>query len=188
MQFLVETGADVSVVPPSAAERKNPQTLQLQAVNHTSISTYGIRLLTLNLGLRHTFRWALIVACRCAEDHSRHYTISVCWWTSNTTSSLMDFALRYSSPRVLSGLTLQLHEPAYAVIFRLSHSSASLTVLYCTMSHITFGKQVHPCLVRRAASLQNAFRSLDSRWQICRSLLRYLETLAPIPASMFMHP
>ena len=62
MQFLVDTGADVSVIPPSAAERKHPQTLQLQAVNHTSISTYGIRSLTLNLGLQCTFRWAFIVA------------------------------------------------------------------------------------------------------------------------------
>jgi cleavage and polyadenylation specificity factor subunit 1 len=62
MQFLVDTGADVSVIPPSHLERKHPQNLCLEAVNHTPITTYGTRLLTLNLGLRRTFRWAFIVA------------------------------------------------------------------------------------------------------------------------------
>ena len=58
MQFLIDTGADISVIPPSPLERKHPQTLRLEAVNHTPIQTYGTRLLTLNLGMRHTFRWA----------------------------------------------------------------------------------------------------------------------------------
>ena len=34
----------------------------LQAVNGTSISTYGTRSLTLDLGLRRSFRWIFIVA------------------------------------------------------------------------------------------------------------------------------
>ena len=62
MQFLVDTGADVSVIPPSCLERKHPRSLRLEAVNHTSIATYGTRSLTLNLGLRRTFRWAFIIA------------------------------------------------------------------------------------------------------------------------------
>ena len=62
MQFLVDTGADVSVIPPSPFERKHPQSLCLEAVNHTSIPTYGTRSLTLNLGLRRTFHWAFIIA------------------------------------------------------------------------------------------------------------------------------
>ena len=62
MQFLIDTGADISVIPPSPLERKHPQTLRLEAVNHTPIQTYGTRLLTLNLGLRCTFRWAFTVA------------------------------------------------------------------------------------------------------------------------------
>ena len=62
MHFLVDTGADVSIIPPTSHERKHPQPLQLEAVNHTPIPTYGTRSLTLNLGLRRTFRWAFIIA------------------------------------------------------------------------------------------------------------------------------
>ena len=56
-RFLVDTGAEASVIPPSPTERKHRQEcLGLQAVNGTPIATYGSRSLTLNLGLRQTFR------------------------------------------------------------------------------------------------------------------------------------
>ena len=63
LRFVVDTGAQVSVIPPSHTERRNHRAdLVLQAVNHTSISTYGTRSLTLDLGLRRSFRWVFIVA------------------------------------------------------------------------------------------------------------------------------
>ena len=62
MQFLVDTGTDIRVIPPSSLERKHPWTLRLEAVNHTPISTYGTRSLTLNLDLRRTFCWAFTIA------------------------------------------------------------------------------------------------------------------------------
>ena len=63
LRFLVDTGTEVSVVPPSRAERKHRQDgLTLQAVNNTSIATYGKRSLTLDLGLRRTFRWVFVIA------------------------------------------------------------------------------------------------------------------------------
>ena len=49
----MDTGTEVSVIPPSPADRKHQQdSFTLRAVNHTSIATYGQRSLTLNLGLR----------------------------------------------------------------------------------------------------------------------------------------
>ena len=58
--LLVDTGAEV---PPSPTERKCPHAnLTLQAVNGSPIATYGTRSLTLDLGLRRTFRWVFIVA------------------------------------------------------------------------------------------------------------------------------
>lgn len=81
MNFLVDTGADVSVVPPSPCERKHLQSLRLEAVNHTSIATYGTRSLTLNLGLRRTFRWAFIIADVpkpiLGADFLRHFSLLV---------------------------------------------------------------------------------------------------------------
>ena len=51
IRFLVDTGSEVSVIPPSASDRKHvPDTLSLTAVNNTPIPTYGKRLLNLNLG------------------------------------------------------------------------------------------------------------------------------------------
>ena len=63
LRFLVDTGAEVSVVPPSPSERLHRRdNLSLQAANNSEIATYGTRSLTLDLGLRRTFRWPFIIA------------------------------------------------------------------------------------------------------------------------------
>ena len=62
LSFLVDTGAEVSVIPASRADRKHQQDFSLSAVNNTSIATFGKRSLSLNLGLRRTFRWIFVVA------------------------------------------------------------------------------------------------------------------------------
>ena len=62
-RFLVDTGSEVSVIPPTPADRRcSPDPLTLMAVNHTPIRTYGKRSLTLNLGLRRSLPWIFIVA------------------------------------------------------------------------------------------------------------------------------
>ena len=62
-QFLVDTGAEVSIIPPSPAERPRRQwNFSLLAANNTEIATYGVRSLTLDLGLCRPFRWPFIVA------------------------------------------------------------------------------------------------------------------------------
>ena len=61
--FLVDTGSEVSVIPPTPADRRrSPDPLALSAVNNTSIHTYGKRSLTLNLGLRRSLPWIFIIA------------------------------------------------------------------------------------------------------------------------------
>lgn len=82
LRFLVDTGAEVSVIPPSAAERKyRREDFGLQAVNDTAIATFGRRSLTLNLGLRRTFHWIFIVADVknpiLGADFLRHYNLLV---------------------------------------------------------------------------------------------------------------
>ncbi|XP_065308199.1 uncharacterized protein [Dermacentor albipictus] len=60
---LVDTAAEVSVVPPSPTFSKNRRsTVTLQPTNKTNIMSYGERAVTLNLGLRHLFRWLFFVA------------------------------------------------------------------------------------------------------------------------------
>ncbi|BHF82688.1 hypothetical protein SprV_0802582700 [Sparganum proliferum] len=60
--FLVDSGAEVSVVPPTPAERKNRSSFCLTAANNSSIPTFGQRSITLDLGLRRIFRWVFIIA------------------------------------------------------------------------------------------------------------------------------
>ena len=63
LHFLIDTGTEVSVIPPSRSERNHKQDyLSLQAVNGTTISTFGTHSLTLDLGLRRTFRLVFIIA------------------------------------------------------------------------------------------------------------------------------
>ncbi|CAH8648271.1 unnamed protein product [Dicrocoelium dendriticum] len=61
-EFLVDTGAEVSVIPRSSDEVVSPSPTKLRAANGTPIATFGEKLLTLNLGLRRTFRWPFIIA------------------------------------------------------------------------------------------------------------------------------
>ena len=63
LRFLVDTGAEVSVIPPSGPLHTHRATgYCLQAINQSSIATFGTRSLTLNLGLCRPFRWIFIVA------------------------------------------------------------------------------------------------------------------------------
>ena len=61
-QFLVDTGSEVSVIPPTADRHRTLDKLTLIAVNDTPIRTYGKQSLTLNLGLRRSLPWIFIVA------------------------------------------------------------------------------------------------------------------------------
>ena len=61
--FLIDTGAEVSVISASRIERQHPPlTLALQAADSTPIPTYGHKSLCLNLGLRRSFRWVFVIA------------------------------------------------------------------------------------------------------------------------------
>ena len=60
-RFLVDTGADVSVIPPSTAEKRKPASMILQAVNKSTISTFGEKSMTLDIGLRRSYRWIFII-------------------------------------------------------------------------------------------------------------------------------
>ena len=62
-KFLIDTGAQVSVIPPTSFQRKQKNnSFQLQAVNSSPIATYGSQLLTLDLGLRRKFPWVFVIA------------------------------------------------------------------------------------------------------------------------------
>lgn len=53
--LLVDTGAEISAVPATLADRSRKPISFLQAVNETPILVYAERSLWLNLGLRRVF-------------------------------------------------------------------------------------------------------------------------------------
>ena len=77
--FLIDTGADVSVIPPSKLSKLQLQKfpLQLYAANGSEIKIFGTQLLELNLGLRRKFSWIFIVADATrpilGSDFLKHY-------------------------------------------------------------------------------------------------------------------
>lgn len=63
LRFLIDTGADISVLPIRYAQQpKTPTKIVLYAANGTEIRTYGNKLLTLDLNLRRNFTWSFVVA------------------------------------------------------------------------------------------------------------------------------
>lgn len=62
LTFLIDTGADVSVIPNSTFGALHKTNDTLMAANGTSIATYGVKLLQVALGLRRTFAHTFILA------------------------------------------------------------------------------------------------------------------------------
>lgn len=82
LRFLVDTGAEVSILPvPPSIHPSKRQPCTLQAANKTPIATYGERSLTLDIGLRRTFRWVFLIAAVSypilGADFLRHYHLLV---------------------------------------------------------------------------------------------------------------
>ncbi|UYV64153.1 hypothetical protein LAZ67_2006783 [Cordylochernes scorpioides] len=103
--FLVDTGAEVSVIPPPV---KNawPSHRQLFAANGSIIHTYGERHLELVLGLGQIFRWPFIIAdvgvSIIGADFLRHYGLTVDLRNhrlSDPVSSLHSFPFPRCPPR-----------------------------------------------------------------------------------------
>lgn len=61
-EFLVDTGADVSIYPRKFLQYRPLSSYKLYAANGSEINTYGTVNLTLNLRLRRSFPWRFIVA------------------------------------------------------------------------------------------------------------------------------
>ncbi len=130
MSFLVDTGADVSEIPPSPSECKHPHSLHFEAVNHASIPTYGTRSLTLNLGLRRTFRWVFTIAVVrkpiIGADFLHHFSVLVDIKHHMLRDGLTQLAIQ--------GITTSNVNPTtnmypFYVNFRQSHFHISLSIL-----------------------------------------------------------
>ena len=106
-QLLVDTGAEVSMLPPSRSDRKHAREgCNLLAVNGSAIATYGERSLTLDLGLRCTFRWVFIIAnvqsAILGADFLRHYSLLVVMKHSRLVDAITQLRVQGISSKVSS--------------------------------------------------------------------------------------
>lgn len=80
-EFLIDTGADISLIPPSLREKLNKSNLKLLAANKTQIDRFGIKRLILNLGFRWPFEWLFTIAdverCIIGADFLKQYALLV---------------------------------------------------------------------------------------------------------------
>ncbi|CAH8621403.1 unnamed protein product [Schistosoma margrebowiei] len=79
-RFLVDTGAQVSVIPRGSSESQ-ATVLRLRATNGSVIPTYGTRQLAVNLGNRRRYLWTFIIAnvptAILGIDFLQHYELLV---------------------------------------------------------------------------------------------------------------
>ncbi|GFX60039.1 transposon Ty3-I Gag-Pol polyprotein [Trichonephila clavipes] len=61
-KFLIDSGSEIYVIPPSPTMNKSPQSNFLFAANNTKIPAYGMVRKELNLCLRRPFIWTFIIA------------------------------------------------------------------------------------------------------------------------------
>ena len=113
LKFLVDTGAEVSAVPRSRAhQRTQCQGPALQAVNNTTIATYGTCSLTLDLGLRRTFRWVFIIADVSkpilGADFLKHFGLLVDMRAQRLTDSATQLKVQGITSSVASSFVLSL--------------------------------------------------------------------------------
>ncbi|UYV76853.1 hypothetical protein LAZ67_14002205 [Cordylochernes scorpioides] len=62
LRFLVDSGADISIIPPKDKNRMPSSDYKLYAANGTEIVTYGTKVRNLDIGLRHQFQWPFVIA------------------------------------------------------------------------------------------------------------------------------
>lgn len=78
---MIDTGAEISVVPPTHREKFSKSDFQLFAANKTTIDTFGNKTLVMDLGLRRSFSWNFTIAsvdrCIIGADFLNHYGLLV---------------------------------------------------------------------------------------------------------------
>uniref|UniRef100_A0A5S6Q068 Peptidase A2 domain-containing protein n=1 Tax=Trichuris muris TaxID=70415 RepID=A0A5S6Q068_TRIMR len=137
--FLVDTGSEVSVVPPSSltyAQRRHPSALSLVAANGTSIPTFGRRTLNLDFGTGKQFQWTFLIATVrqpiLGADFLRNFNLLVDikrrQLIDATTFHVIDGRPPKGNTRKLTSALREAQSPSHAVLARFSDLTS------CTMN------------------------------------------------------
>nr|VZI17419.1 unnamed protein product [Spirometra erinaceieuropaei] len=123
LRFLVDTDAEIYVIPPPRRHHLKPSQFSLQAVNSTTINTYGQRSLTLDIGLWRRFQWVFVQADVKSHiigaDSLTHFGLAVDLKHRkliDTTTTLFTIGIAASEPSVSIQLTVL--SPPFADILK----------------------------------------------------------------------
>lgn len=98
LNFLIDTGASISVLPQSKYDKVADPDAVLYAANGSKIETYGEKLLTLNIGLQRTLSWPFVIAKVkypiLGADFLAHFNLSI----NLHDHSIIDNITEYSIP------------------------------------------------------------------------------------------
>ena len=102
--FLIDTGAEVSVLPATSADRRRPSQPEhtLRAVNGSSITSFGTQSLSVSLGLRRRFQFVFVIADVeqpiIGADFLHHHRLTV----DLRARRIMDSVTQLSSPATIA--------------------------------------------------------------------------------------
>ena len=187
-RFLVDTGTEVSVIPPSQVERRRQADhLTLQAINNTSIATYGKRSLTPHFGLRRTFRWVFVIANVqhpiLGADFLRHFSLLVDMRNHQLSDGLQVQGVRCNtkspSPAILPWKPLSTYDTLLAEFPSITQPCSSEAPTSRTTSKL----EVHRSLLLSGVWAPTASVSHDKSSTICWSWGLY----NPPPATRHPH-
>ncbi|XP_064468723.1 uncharacterized protein LOC135383010 [Ornithodoros turicata] len=124
-RFLVDTGAEVSVIPASGSDKGRPAMFHLTAVNNTGIPVFRQLSATLDLGLCRTFLWLFLVSgvrqAILGADFLHHFGLSVDVARKrliDTSTHLSVQARSVHSARPLSGISISALHSQYAAVLK----------------------------------------------------------------------
>nr|VZI15080.1 unnamed protein product [Spirometra erinaceieuropaei] len=113
LRFLVDTGAEICVIPSPRRHHLKPSQFSLQTANSTTINTYGQRSLTLDIGPRRRFQWVFVQADVkspiVGADFLTHFGLAVDLKPRkliDTTTTLFTAGIAASEPSVSIQLTV----------------------------------------------------------------------------------
>ncbi|BHF62288.1 hypothetical protein SprV_0200527000 [Sparganum proliferum] len=100
LRFLVDTGAEINVIPPPRRHHLKPSQFSLQVANCTTINTYGQRSLTLDIGLRRRSHIHLTVPSSPIADILKDYPslIKPCQFTEEVQHTVKHHIITTGQP------------------------------------------------------------------------------------------
>lgn len=116
-RFLVDTGADLSVLAAKNKQTPIETHFKLFAANNTPIKTYGEKTLQLNLGLRRNYNWTFIIAdvkmSILGADFLKYHRLLVDLHSKRLVDSMTEMSVNTMAIHTTQDTTLYVVEPGH---------------------------------------------------------------------------